>query len=151
MEAVKEIILKTIGNREDLFLVDFKISGHSGAQKMIVLLDGDKGINIDECAEISRKIGSSIEERDLIKGKYTLEVSSPGLDHPLSSKRQYVKNIGRKLKIKTSGELIKGELLNVSENSIVLKKESKDKKNKDYSEVEIPFDEIEKANVLVSF
>jgi ribosome maturation factor RimP len=151
VKEVKEIILEAIGNRDDLFLVDFKISGHSGAQKIVVLLDGDNGIKIDDCAEISRKIGSTFEEEDLFKGKYTLEVSSPGLDHPLSFRRQYVKNIGRQLKVKAGGALLKGELLLVNENSIIIKADSKNKKNDEFNEVEIPFNEIEKANVLVSF
>ena len=83
---------------------------------------------------------------------YVLEVSSPGLDHPLASLRQFKKNVGRKLRVRLkSGSQIEGNLQVVNEAAIVLAAESKEKKKKVVEEKEISFADIEKANVLVSF
>ena len=59
------------------------LRGNVGNQKVLVLIDGDEGVNIDDCSKISRKVGPILEEGDFMPGKYLLEVSSPGLDHPL--------------------------------------------------------------------
>ena len=78
-----------------------------------------------------------------MEGKYTLEVSSPGLDFPISLHRQYVKNIGRNLELETiAGEKIEGELIEVTESSILVKSKS---------ERSFLLDEIKQSKVKVSF
>src|ERR1700744_1601278 len=94
-ELVEEKIVE-IG-RPDLFLVDVKMHANG---KLMILVDGDKGIGISECAAISRYVGFKLEEENTIETAYNLEVSSPGLDTPLTQIRQYTKNIGRELAIK---------------------------------------------------
>ncbi len=137
---------------ESFFIVDVISKGVSGKTKFLILLDGDKGVNIDDCADLSRKLAGEIELEDLIDFAYVLEVSSPGLDHPISSKRQYIKNIERRLKVKLSSEtIVEGQLRSVSEDEIVLATEKKVDKKKVIEETSIPFSDIEKANVLVSF
>lgn len=137
---------------ESFFIVDVISKGVSGKTKFLILLDGDKGVNIDDCADLSRKLAGEIELEDLIDFAYVLEVSSPGLDHPISSKRQYIKNIERRLKVKLSSEtIVEGQLKSVSEDEIVLATEKKVDKKKVIEETSIPFSDIEKANVLVSF
>ncbi len=69
----------------------------------------------------------------------------------LKLKRQYQKNIGRKLKVKLAEKTIEGQLTNVDENDITLSQETGSGKNKETTAVQIPFSEIEKAFVLVSF
>jgi len=137
---------------ESFFIVDVISKGVSGKTKFLILLDGDKGVNIDDCADLSRKLAGEIELEGLIDFAYVLEVSSPGLDHPISSKRQYIKNIERRLKVKLSSEtIVEGQLKSVSEDEIVLATEKKVDKKKVIEETSIPFSDIEKANVLVSF
>lgn len=129
---------------ESIFLVDIIVKGNSGNQKVVVLLDGDEGISIDECSRISRSVGNSIEEEELIGGKYILEVSSPGLDHPLKLHRQYVNNQGRTLSIETTeGEKIEGELKQVTDDSIVVEVKKEDRT--------MSFKEISQSKVVVSF
>lgn len=151
MEAIESIVAEIVGEREDLFLLEVKVSGHSGAQKIVVLIDGDKGIGVDDCSKISRRLGAILEEKDIFNGKYTLEVSSPGIDTPLINPRQYQKNIGRKMKVNVGGQEHIGALKQVNTTSIVVLAENKINKKIEIKEVEIPFETIDKAKVLVSF
>lgn len=152
-ERLAHIAELVLAGKESLFLVDLKVSGKSGPQKVIVLIDGDTGVGIDDCSKVSREMAAIIEEQDLISGKYILEVSSPGVDSPLKLPRQYPQHIGRKLKLNlTDGQEIKGMLKEVSESSVSVEKEAKKKDKESRAEiVEIPFNNIEKAKVLISF
>ena len=149
---LEKIVLDNLDN-ESLFLVNIEISAEKGPKKVKVLIDGDDGINIDHCAQISRKVDEAIEEKELIESAFTLEVSSPGLDYPLKFKRQYLKNIGRRLKILLNNNIEKkGELMKVGSDSIIVNAEQKGKSRKIACvETEIYFSDIKKTNVLVSF
>ncbi|KYG83860.1 ribosome maturation factor RimP [Roseivirga echinicomitans] len=137
---------------ESYFIVEVIVKGVSGKTKILVLLDSDTGFNIDDCADLSRAISNEMEAEAIMDDPYILEVSSPGLDHPLKSKRQYQKNVGRDLKlVLTDSSIVKGKLIEVCENTIKFEKEVKEKKKIGAELVEINFDTIEKANVLVSF
>lgn len=155
-EKIEEIVSSILSQEslaDELFIVDIQVAGVKSLPKITVLLDGDKGIDIDVCALVSRKLGYQIEELNLIDSAYTLEVSSPGLDQPLKLKRQYIKNIGRKVKVLLkNGETKSGRLDAVQEDSILVVEEVKGKK-KDTSSpnTEIALKDIEKTNVLVSF
>ena len=137
-----------ISGYEKLFLVDLKIGGVTGNKKIQILADGMPAISIDECAEISRKLGSMIEELELIDSKYILEVSSPGLDAPLKLKQQYVKNVGRKLKVELmNGEQLSGMLKKYENDSITLEMG----KSNQIVNKELTLNEIRKSKVIVSF
>lgn len=133
------------------FLVDVVISARKGPKKVVVLVDGDAGFSIEDCAELSRHLAKTLEDRNLIEDNYLLEVSTPGLDHPLKFKRQYMKNIGRFLKVKLADKVVEGKLEVVSENFIVLKQETGTGKKKETTSVEISMADIEKAFVQISF
>lgn len=137
---------------ESYFIVDVLVKGLTSKAKILVLLDSDNGVNIDECADLSRAIGMKMELEEVFDDPFVLEVSSPGLDHPLKFKRQYQKNVGRELKLTMlDGTIEKGKLIEVGEESIKFEKEIKEKKKVTAEMVEISFDSIDKANVLVSF
>jgi ribosome maturation factor RimP len=118
-----------------------------------ILIDADQGLNIDTCATVSRAVGEEIEAKELLEAAYTLEVSSPGLDFPLNSRRMYAKNIGRSLKLTLEdGKEIQGELTTVEPLGVTLKVKSKEKGKKDVEEeMNFPYDQIKKSIVLVSF
>lgn len=155
---IEEIVVGNL-KKEDLFLVDTHISGApNGMKKITVWIDGDKGISVEDCAEISRKLGEALETLNLIETAYVLEVSSPGIDQPLKLKRQYQKNVGRKLSVTLLDQQVKtGKLSSVNEHAIVLDEEIKEKglsgkgKKLTIQTVEIPFDQIKKSNVLIAF
>lgn len=139
-------------NDGKFYLVDAEWNG--GKKKLFVYVDCDAGISLEECRKISKYLIKSIEEEEFIMEGYNLEVSSPGIDRPLKLKRQYLKNIGRPLKIHLKdGTIQKGVLSEAGEISITLsveKHHGKKTKN-DKGNWVIPFDEIEKAFVEVRF
>jgi ribosome maturation factor RimP len=65
-------------------------------------LDKENGITLDDCTVISNQLGDLLDIHDLIRGRYTLEVSSPGFDRPISRDRDFLKYKGSKVNIKTS-------------------------------------------------
>lgn len=134
------------------FVVDVVI-GKQRPYKVSVFLDGDQGITIDNCSDLSRALSEDLDRLNLIAENYTLEVGTPGLDQPLKLKRQFVKNIGRKIKVLRKDKSIwQGKLTAAQEEVIVLEAEQKSKEKKaEIKLVEIPFSEIEKAIVMVLF
>jgi ribosome maturation factor RimP len=151
-KRVAELVEEKIAEiaRPDLFLVDVKMHANG---KLVVLLDGDKGIGISDCVAVSRYVGFKLEEENTIETPYNLEVSSPGLDTPLTQLRQYIKNIGRELAIKlTSGEKKEGKLTALTEDAVVIEEKIKEK-GKKASTIEsvIPIEQITETKVLISF
>lgn len=160
-------LLQPYLNNGSLYIVDVQVVGRRGGRiKVTILLDSDTGITIDECAEISRQLGNQMDESNFFgELAFTLEVSSPGVDHPLTFARQYIRNIGRNLVITlTDGTLRSGKLESVDDTGIVVliepEKKSKSKKKKEESlsveapivgATSIPFEQIKKANVEISF
>jgi ribosome maturation factor RimP len=147
-ESVQKLIEEIIEGTE-LFLVDVK-SGIGKTTKIAVLLDSDEGISIEQCAKISRELSQKLEEMEAIDSPFTLEVSSPGLEEPLKSKRQYFKNLNRQLSVTLiDGSQQKGKLIEVKDESIILG--IPEKKKQEELIIEIAFSEIKKSNIIVSF
>lgn len=129
------------------FVVEVVLSLRRNPKKITVVLDGDHGISVEDCAELNRTLSVALDNEDLMEDSYLLEVTSPGLDQPLKLLRQYRKNVGRRVRVKTAAGITEGILRQVTENAIVLETcKAKDKTMK-----EIPFTEIEKTIVQVSF
>jgi len=152
-KRIRELVEEKIAeiNRPDLFIVDIKFN--PVGNKAIILLDGDQGAGIAECAQVSRYVGFKLEEENVIEEAYNLEVGSPGIDTPLLLVRQYVKNIGRQIAVKTTGgEKKEGKLVAVNEADIVLEEQVKVKgKKAEIVESHIPMDQITEIRVLISF
>ncbi len=147
-KVVRELVESILASDPTLFVVEVSLKGSSGNQKLSIFLDGDSGISIDACVNVSRGLSGILEERNLIDGKYYLEVSSSGVDQPLKFPRQYRRNVGRQVKVKTlEGQKTEGELKEVSDTGFkILKKEKKEEQL-----IEFNFDQIESTKVLVSF
>ena len=151
-QAVLELVEKYLPD-ESHFVVEVKLEEKSGKIRLLILIDADQGITIDTCALVSRKVSEELEAQDLIGDAYILEVSSPGLDYPLNTARQYQKNLGRELKVTlSSGTDIQGKLLEIADDSIklLIKRKEKGKKATE-EEVSVPFADIKKSIVQVSF
>jgi ribosome maturation factor RimP len=147
-EKIKDSAERSLTNPTH-FLVEVEVSKHK-PWKFTVIVDGDSGITIDDCAAVSRLLNESLETE--ISDPYTLEVSTPGLDHPLKLKRQYKKNIGRGMKVvKKDKSILNGVLRQSEEEKIVIETETGQGKKVELKIIEIPFTEIEKAFVTVSF
>jgi ribosome maturation factor RimP len=150
--AIREMAEASLPD-SDLFLVDVTVSDSQVRPKVTVLADGEQGITIDQCATLSRRISKKIEEKYGEELSYTIEVSSPGVDFPLTQPKQFTRNIGRNLKLKLQDGTEKtGKLEEVTETGINLTEEIKQKgKKATYEPVQIPFGDIVKANVVISF
>lgn len=147
---VIELVEEKIAGREDLFLVSVKM--HSNG-KLEVLIDGDRGVSIQDCGDVSRHVGFHLEEEGVIVHAYRLEVSSPGVDTPLTSIRQYQKNVGRNVQVKLNNGTIKeGELLGVADDHILVAEKIKEKGKKAVIQQNtVSFDDITTTKVLISF
>lgn len=150
-KRIRELAEEKIADRPDLFVVDVKYN--PVGNRVIILLDGDKGADIDDCAQVSRHVGFHLEEENVIDTAYNLEVSSPGVDTPLLQVRQYVKNIGRQVAVKTTeGIKHEGKLLTVDDTAIVIEEKIKEKGKKAVTqESRIPIEHITEIKVLISF
>jgi ribosome maturation factor RimP len=149
-KRVTELVEEKIADKPDLFLVSVKM--HSNG-KLVILVDGDKGIGIADCAAISRHVGFHLEEENVIENAYNLEVSSPGIDAPLALPRQYTKNVGRQVGIKmTDGSKKEGKLTGITEDVVVIEETKKEKgKKAETIESTVPLAEITETKVLISF
>lgn len=133
--------------------IEYKPSIGGLPARVRISVDGDNGITIDVCSGISRAISGILETSPQFEGAYVLEVSSPGLESGLQLHRQYVKNIGRGLKVQfLDGTEIKGKLLEVKADEITVAYKPKEAKKKDPAvEQTIAFSQIKKAVVQISF
>ncbi len=150
-EKVKSLLSKALEDNPSLFLIDFMVGNDNTIR---VVLDGDEGVNLQDCMSISRAIEHNLdrEEED-----FSLEVTSAGAASPLELPRQYKKNIGRKLKVRTGEEELEGNLTQASEESITLEWKAREPKPVGKGKVtvqkkrDIPFSEIHEAKVILKF
>ena len=156
MSDLKHVILDLVQKHlpdEAHFIVEVKIDRVADKTKILILVDADQGMTIAACASLSRALSGELETNEQMDEAYTLEVSSPGLDYPLTEKRQYQKNIGRSLKVYlVSGEEVVGKLKEVEALGIklVVTKKEKGKKSSE-EEQSVSYNEIKKSIVQVSF
>ena len=134
------------------FVLDVTVSStKTGRIRMVI--DGDRGVTIDDCAEISRELNQRIDGLKVLED-YNLEITTPGVDQPLKSERQFPKHIGRELKVELNdGRTVKGKLKAITPEGFQLEEEVKKVKGKPQqaSLTEFSFKDIKKTFVLVSF
>src|SRR2546425_4011267 len=82
-------------------LVLLEMKREPGGLFLRLFIDKDTGVSLDDCARISRQLSAHLDLEDPIQGRYTLEVSSPGLDRPLVKDGDYTKFAGRRVRLST--------------------------------------------------
>jgi ribosome maturation factor RimP len=149
---IKNLVNSAIEENSSLFLIELNFLPDN---KILVVVDGDKGISLKECVRISRAVEHNLdrEEED-----FSLEVTSPDIAQPLIVKRQYKKNINRTLQVKLiDNSKIEGALKNVDENAIDLEWKVREPKPVGKGKVTvvknktIPFKDILEAKVKLLF
>ena len=140
MDRINNIIAEIMP--KDLVLIDLEQDKSS----IRIIVDSVKSVDLDTTAYIAKKIRNSESLNQYLPEDFQLEVSSPGIDSPLTHPFQYKKNIGRQLKIKESStsNKIKAKLTQVIEDGIVVI----DNKGKT---IKFKFDEIESATIITVF
>jgi ribosome maturation factor RimP len=151
---IEDLIAEKIAEKEEqFFVVDLSIS-----QKNKITLEIDhesRPVSIEDCIEFSRQLEHNLD-REI--EDFELEVSSAGLSNPFRVHKQYIKNIGMPVVVMLkSSKVIEGELIKVTNESIVVKTESKEKiegsKKKQLlvSENEYKLDEINQTKLVITF
>ncbi len=82
-------------------LVHLEMKRAPGGLLLRVTIDKEGGVTLDDCARISRQLSVQLDVEDPIDGRYTLEVSSPGLDRPLFTDRDFARFTGRRIRLST--------------------------------------------------
>ena len=150
-EKVEELLDKALAKRKDLFLLDFTVGGDNTIK---VILDGDKGISLNDCTEISRAIEHNLDREE---DDFSLEVTSAGATAPLVLPRQYNKNVGRHLEVRVEDKVIEGKLTQVSDDGITLEWKAREPKpvgkgkHTVEKKQEVAFSAIERAKVVLKF
>lgn len=127
-----------------LFLVDVKVSRDN---RIEVFIDGDEGVKIQDCIDLSRNLESRFdrEEED-----FELSVLSWGLGEPLKLKRQYVKNIGQKVEaVCVSGECIEGVLKEVGESGLSIEVTKGKGKKMTVETADVAFENLKTIKVII--
>ena len=150
LEKIEEFVKHFIEKTPDLFLVDIK---SAPGNKITVLLDGDKGITIDNCTVINKALYKFIEESALFgESNFSLEVSSFGVDRPLQQLRQYKKNIGRTVEVvMNDGIKAEGTLTDVNEEKITIEQKTGKGNKMTITTKTILFNQIKHTTVLITF
>jgi ribosome maturation factor RimP len=150
-EKVKQVVEEALLEKPSIFLIDLTITD---SFKIIIGIDGDNGVVLQDCIDVSRAVEGNLdrEEQD-----FSLEVASVGVGSPLKLVRQYKKNVGRTLIVKTNNENIEAELVEANDLFIILswkareaKKVGKGKETVQ-KELQIPYADIKEAVVTVTF
>ena len=136
-----------------LFIVDLAISS---ANDIKLFLDAEQSkVSIQDCVSVSRNIENNLDRE---KEDFQLSVSSAGMDQPFKVHKQYVKNVGREVKVVLNEHgSQEGKLISVNENFIMLEQETKEKiegrKKKEVivNKYEIPFSNIKQTKLVISF
>ena len=150
IDKVKTIIDSFLEAESTYFMVQIKVKPTNNIK---VFLDGDHGLPIEKCTYFNRKLYKAIEEEAWFpEGDFSLEVSSPGVDEPLLLKRQYNKNVGRKVQVTMlDGNMKEGTLITVAEADILVEwTEGKGKKALQ-QQLLIPFENIKSTIVQIQF
>jgi len=151
-DKVLELLNKGLEEKPSVFLIDLKISE---GNKIVVTLDGDNGVNLQDCIDISRAIEHNLdrEEED-----FSLEVASAGATSPLKFPRQYKKNIGRKIEVKkTDGSILEATITDATDEFVALEWISREPKQIGKGKetvthnIEVPYSEIKEAKVIIVF
>lgn len=148
MGALEEVtdLAEAVTRHHSLRLWDVELRGTQGQTVVRIYVDGDTGIDLDKVAEVSEEISRGLDLRDPIPGRYTLEVSSPGLERPLKSRQHFELSLGVRVTLKTkqpmvgSSHRIDGSIVEAGERTVRIAA--------DAGEVDVPYEEIKTARTV---
>lgn len=146
---IEEAVLKLarqVAEEQGIEVIGANLFGRGRRMLLRVTIDKDGGVTLDDCERFSRSFESLLEAEDPIQNAYTLEVSSPGLDRPLTTVKDFERNIGRLARIITKEKIDNqnffiGRIISVTGNMIKLDSDKKER--------EIPFENISKARLKI--
>jgi ribosome maturation factor RimP len=148
VEQVREIV-ERVAQPEGIEVVDVELHGRGPGSVLRIYLDRPGGITHEDCQRVSREVGTILDVEDVMESRYTLEVSSPGLDRRMVKPSDYERFVGNNIKImlkvpQDGRRRFQGLLLGMQSGRVRVEDESG-------SVVEIPAEQIEKANLVPDF
>ncbi|MCF1189993.1 ribosome assembly cofactor RimP [Mangrovimonas sp. AS39] len=150
--TVEKLLENFFDQNPQLFLIDMSISEDN---KIMVVIDGDQGVTVEDCVNASRAVEHNLdrEEED-----FSFEVSSAGATAPLVNPRQYAKNIGRELAIKTNEDVqFEGKLAEANDENITIQWKVREPKPVGKGKVTVKkeavigLQDIKEAKVMIKF
>lgn len=141
--------VSNIFNENGIELVGMTYRREGGIRVLRILADTETGITVDECAKMNEIIGEALDREDFINEKYVLEISSPGLDRPLKTKKDFARVKGKRIRVYTFAPVDEkkefvGAMEAVDESSITVSSDSA-------KFTKIPIDKISKATLDFNF
>ena len=100
-EARTEALIFPILERKNFELVDVEYVKEGSIWYLRAYIDKEGGITVNDCEDVAREMNVLLDEKDFISDSYTFEVSSPGLGRPLKKEKDYVRNMGKEVEIRT--------------------------------------------------
>lgn len=143
-DTIAELIASAI-EKAGFFLEEVHIATPGKHRIVTCIVDGESALNLDQVTSVSRDISALLDEAPFMgETPFTLEVTSPGVDRPLTLPRHFKKNKDRLLRIvKTDGTVVTGRIKNNSESSVTLTEKETD--------FDVPLSDIKKALVEIEF
>ena len=147
-DQVSELITPAL-HQAGYFLEDVNIVSPGQHRIVTVIVDGESGLNLDQVTVASKLVSELLDAATFMgETPFTLEVTSPGIDRPLTLPRHFAKNVDRLLKVtKTDGVTVTGRILSNTEDSVTLSITEK----KDVKEVVVALSDIKRATVEIEF
>ena len=148
MGALEEVVdlAEAVAARRSLHVWDVQVGGGPGRTMVRVFVDGDDGVDVDTVAEVSEEISRGLDLRDPIPGRYTLEVSTPGLERTLKHPDHFARSIGARVVVKTTRPVVGNshrlEGMIVATDGGTVTVEAKEQR------VQVPFDSIKSARTV---
>ncbi|KUL37366.1 ribosome maturation protein RimP [Streptomyces sp. NRRL F-4489] len=144
-------LLEPLVAARDLDLEEIEVTPAGRSRVLRIVVDSDEGVQLDECAELSREASAVLDDSDVMGGApYTLEVSSPGADRPLTEPRHYRRAVGRliKARLHEGGDLV-ARIIAMDDTGLDL--EVPGVKGRKPTGRRVAFDEIAKARIELEF
>jgi ribosome maturation factor RimP len=131
---------------KELLGVEYISAGNNSILRLFI--DHENGVDVDDCAEVSRQVGAILDVEDPISSEYSLEVSSPGVDRPLFNKSHFEAVIGETIEAKIAMPLngrrkFKGKLVAIENDTLIV--------SVDGEEYELILSNVDKANLVHNF
>jgi ribosome maturation factor RimP len=139
-----------VADELDVELVDVEVKGQGNRRIVRLVADAEGGLDVDRIAALSRAVGDVLDERDVIPGAYTLEVTSPGADRPMHTPRDFRRNVGRDVRVVRTREAaqqpdvkgeVRGTLVEVTDDAVTVEA-------KGATHV-VPLDEVDHGKVVL--
>ncbi len=147
-DQISELITPAL-QQAGFFLEDINVVSPGNHRIVTVILDGESALNLDQVTVASKLVSELVDEAPFMgESPFTLEVTSPGIDRPLTLPRHFAKNVTRLLKVtKTDGTLATGRITSNTDLDVTLTVTEK----KDVKEITIPLADIKRAVVEIEF